>query len=222
MHANACVLNFCVNQTEYIFLCTDPFVTTNPSVTGVVNRTTFITMMQSFPHITQFFADGERDKYTTTRLRPIFNKFDKRGKGALNYHQVLDMLRHIHTCASRVLAESQGSDSGGSAGPKLLTKREDWEKDYAQMCLWEQETEALLKTCPKGLLTFNAFVQCTMVHPTIAVGVCLLRKSDIESRDDVAVADSLVYADAAPQHLSQVLINLGAGPRQDFSVGSRM
>eukprot|EP00041_Stephanoeca_diplocostata_P031747 m.996611 g.996611 ORF g.996611 m.996611 type:complete len:1150 (-) comp24020_c1_seq2:804-4253(-) len=184
---------------------------------GVVNRTTFITMMQSFPHITQLFADGERDTYTSTRLRPIFDKFDKRGKGALNYHQVLDMLKHIHTCSARLLEETQGPGAAGPAEPKLLTKREDWEKDYAQMRQWEHETEALLQSCPRGVLTFEAFVRCTAVHPTIAVGVCLLRKSDVEARETAPVADSLVYADAAPQHLSQVLINLGSGPRQDFS-----
>jgi hypothetical protein len=63
---------------------------------------------------------------------------------------------------------------------KAAFTKEDWKADYIRLKQWGREADDLLAACGREVLTFDDFLHCTAAHPLVAIGICLLRRSDVE------------------------------------------
>jgi len=185
----------------------------NEGSTGHITRKHFVTMARAYPHLTQSLLPGteERLRFKHDQLRDIFDSFGSAGKHAgLTRDEVVAMVTTIHRRAGEICGEEWASDDPEA---KASFTQEDWNSDYARLKRWETEAAQLLEAAGSEVLTFADFLHCTVAHPVISIGICLLRHSDVKPQSMAEAVEPGALAlklrqQELEQHLSQVLISI--------------
>ena len=152
------------------------------SSSGDVSQQEFAAMATAFPHLLQHFEPdtNERAEYSSTHLRSVFEAFDSNRLGVLSMPDVFNLIRKIHVCAGRLNGAVWARDATLSNAP--MNSSEPMAVESSQQCLrWTQEAGAIyaIAADPMIGLSFKDFQRCTVLHPTIAIGICLLRTTDV-------------------------------------------
>eukprot|EP00040_Diaphanoeca_grandis_P023507 m.127959 g.127959 ORF g.127959 m.127959 type:complete len:1258 (-) comp29308_c0_seq1:386-4159(-) len=152
-----------------------------------INLQEFTEMAAAFPHILQHFSGEaiDRTMYSSTRLRLIFDRFDSLSRGVLSVSDLFNLVRCIHVRAAKLTGEGWASRASliwlSQSEPPSIADAHAFEQHRQ----WNTEALAIANLCAnkKFGFSFEDFLRCTVSHPTIAIGICIVQESDVAKRD---------------------------------------